>query len=129
MTERAQYDPDCTRCPRLAGFLGEVRARYPDYWARPVPSFGAADPRVLAIGLAPELHGAHRRGRPFTGDYAGILLYRTLYDAGLATIIEVADSQRLLLQAEVGDAVARLGVWRALLAEAAAKGNISELLK
>jgi outer membrane protein TolC len=54
---------------------------------------------------------------------------RTRYDAGLATIIEVADSQRLLLQAEVGDAVARLGVWRALLADAAARGDLSELLK
>jgi hypothetical protein len=54
---------------------------------------------------------------------------RVRYDAGLATIIEVADSQRLLLQAEVGDAVARLGVWRALVAEAAARGDISELLK
>ena len=54
---------------------------------------------------------------------------RARYDAGLATIIEVADSQRLLLQAEVGDAVARLGVWRALLADAAAKGDLSELLK
>jgi outer membrane protein TolC len=54
---------------------------------------------------------------------------RARYDAGLATIIEVADSQRLLLQAEVGDAVARLGVWRALLADAAARGDLSDLLK
>jgi outer membrane protein TolC len=54
---------------------------------------------------------------------------RARYDAGLATIVEVADSQRLLLQAEVGDAVARLGVWRAMLADAAAKGDLSELLK
>ena len=54
---------------------------------------------------------------------------RARYDAGLATIIEVADSQRLLLQAEVGDAVARLGVWRALLADAAARGDLSELMK
>jgi hypothetical protein len=54
---------------------------------------------------------------------------RARYDAGLATIIEVADSQRLLLQAEVGDAVARLGVWRALLADAAARGDLSGLVK
>jgi outer membrane protein TolC len=54
---------------------------------------------------------------------------RARYDAGLATIIEVADSQRLLLQAEVGDAVARLGVWRALLADASARGDLSELLR
>lgn len=85
MTDRALYDPRCTRCTRLAEFLGEVRSRYPQYWARPVPSFGAADPRIVIIGLAPGLHGANRTGRPFTGDYAGILLYRTLYEAGLAS--------------------------------------------
>ncbi len=84
MTDRSQYDPDCSRCPRLAGFLGEVRVRYPDYWARPVPSFGAAAPRIVIVGLAPGLHGANRTGRPFTGDYAGILLYQTLHEAGLA---------------------------------------------
>ncbi len=85
MTDRALYDPDCVRCQRLAGFLRETRARYPDYWARPVPSFGAAQPRILIVGLAPGMHGANRSGRPFTGDYAGILLYRTLHAAGLAT--------------------------------------------
>jgi uracil-DNA glycosylase len=81
----AAYDPGCTRCPRLAEFLAEVHASYPDYWSRPVPSFGAANPRLVLIGLAPGLHGANRTGRPFTGDYAGELLYRTLYAAGLAT--------------------------------------------
>ena len=85
MTDKPLYDPDCSRCTRLVGFLAEVRGRYPDYWARPVPSFGVADPRILIVGLAPGLHGANRTGRPFTGDYAGILLYQTLYDAGLAT--------------------------------------------
>ena len=50
-----------------------------------MPSFGAADPRIVLIGLAPGLHGANRTGRPFTGDYAGELLYQTLYEAGLAT--------------------------------------------
>ncbi len=85
MTDKALYDPDCRRCARLAGFLGEVRARHPDYWAHPVPSFGAADPRILIVGLAPGLHGANRTGRPFTGDYAGILLYQTLHEAGLAS--------------------------------------------
>jgi len=79
------YDSHCTRCPRLAGFLAKTRAHYPDYWARPVPSFGARRPRLVIVGLAPGMHGANRTGRPFTGDHAGILLYQTLYDAGLAT--------------------------------------------
>jgi uracil-DNA glycosylase family 4 len=85
MTERpAIYDPACVRCPRLAQFLSETRARYPDYWAKPVPSFGAADPKILIVGLAPGMHGANRTGRPFTGDHAGILLYATLHEFGLA---------------------------------------------
>ncbi|HEV2268483.1 MAG TPA: uracil-DNA glycosylase [Steroidobacteraceae bacterium] len=79
------YDPACTRCPRLAEFLVEVHGSYPDYWARPVPSFGVTSPRIVFVGLAPGLHGANRTGRPFTGDYAGELLYKTLYEAGLAT--------------------------------------------
>src|SRR5882672_9048617 len=79
------YDPDCTQCPRLAEFLAETHHRYPDYFARPVPSFGAAAPRILIVGLAPGMHGANRTGRPFTGDYAGILLYETLHELGLAT--------------------------------------------
>ena len=80
----AAYDPSCTRCPRLAAFLERTRQRHPDYWARPVPSFGAARPRIAIIGLAPGLHGANRTGRPFTGDHAGLLLYETLYANGLA---------------------------------------------
>ena len=81
----AAYDPHCTRCPRLAAFLARTRERHPGYWARPVPSFGAARPRVVIVGLAPGLHGANRTGRPFTGDHAGLLLYQTLYAAGLAS--------------------------------------------
>jgi uracil-DNA glycosylase len=79
------YDPDCTQCPRLAEFLAETHHRYPAYFARPVPSFGAAAPRVVIVGLAPGMHGANRTGRPFTCDYAGILLYETLHELGLAT--------------------------------------------
>ena len=82
---RALYDASCTRCPRLATFLEETRARYPAYWARPVPSFGAERPRILIVGLAPGMHGANRTARPFTGDHAGILLYQSLFDAGLAS--------------------------------------------
>jgi len=81
----ATYDPDCTRCPRLATFLEQTRARYPDYWAHPVPSFGDPAARILIVGLAPGMHGANRTGRPFTGDHAGILLYETLAAAGLAS--------------------------------------------
>jgi uracil-DNA glycosylase family 4 len=82
---RESYDPDCTRCARLAGFLEETRARYADYWAHPVPSFGDPHARLLIVGLAPGMHGANRTGRPFTGDHAGILLYRSLFEAGLAS--------------------------------------------
>ncbi len=79
------YDPDCRRCPRLASFLDEVREKYPDYWARPVPSFGDPDARFLIVGLAPGLHGANATGRPFTGDWCGPLLYSTLHRHGFAT--------------------------------------------
>ncbi|MBV9343753.1 MAG: uracil-DNA glycosylase [Gammaproteobacteria bacterium] len=79
------YAPRCTRCPRLSAFLAELRREHPDYWNRPVPSFGDPQAPLLLIGLAPGLHGANRTGRPFTGDHAGILLYRSLYEAGLAS--------------------------------------------
>jgi uracil-DNA glycosylase family 4 len=83
-TSRIPFDAHCTLCPRLARELGKVRAEHPDYHARPVPPFGAADPGVLIVGLAPGLNGANRTGRPFTGDYAGILLYQTLHKHGLS---------------------------------------------
>ena len=73
------------RCPRLAAFLADIRTRHPTYWSRPVPAFGAPAPRILLVGLAPGLHGANRTGRPFTGDFAGILLYETLHELGLAS--------------------------------------------
>ena len=81
----ATYDPNCTRCPRLAEFLAESHAKYPTYWCRPVPAFGVAAPRIVIVGLAPGMHGANRTARPFTGDYAGILLYETLHELGLAS--------------------------------------------
>jgi len=83
--ERAVYDPDCTRCPRLASYLAEAHARYPHYWCRPVGPFGDAAAPIVLVGLAPGLHGANRTARPFTGDYAGILLYDTLHRLGLAS--------------------------------------------
>ena len=78
------FSLDCRRCSRLAGFLDDVRATHPTYHARPVPPFGDASPRLLIVGLAPGMHGANRSGRPFTGDYAGILLYETLHKFGFA---------------------------------------------
>ena len=75
----------CTDCPRLAGFLAHVRVKHPDYHARPVQPFGDQKARLLIVGLAPGMHGANRSGRPFTGDYAGVLLYDTLYRFGLAS--------------------------------------------
>jgi uracil-DNA glycosylase family 4 len=78
------FDPKCRACPRLSGFLDDVRRKHPSYFAAPVPAFGDELPRLLIVGLAPGMHGANRTGRPFTGDYAGILLYQTLYDLGLS---------------------------------------------
>mgnify|MGYP000968240978 FL=1 len=80
------YDQQCRRCPRLAGFLDEVKLEHPDYFCRPVPPFGDAQARLLIVGLAPGMHGANRSGRPFTGDYAGILLYQTLHKFGFASL-------------------------------------------
>lgn len=79
-----KFNPDCRRCPRLAAHLATVRAEHPDYHARPVAPFGAARPDLLVVGLAPGMHGANATGRPFTGDFAGILLYRTLYEFGFS---------------------------------------------
>jgi uracil-DNA glycosylase family 4 len=76
---------DCPLCPRLAAFREEWRAREPGWHNAPVPTFGASDGRLLVVGLAPGLRGANRTGRPFTGDYAGNLLFRTLIDFGFAS--------------------------------------------
>ena len=66
--------------PAPCDVSGRDPRRDPDYWARPLPSFGAETPRILIVGLAPGMHGANRTGRPFTGDFAGILLYETLFE-------------------------------------------------
>jgi uracil-DNA glycosylase family 4 len=79
------FDPACRRCGRLVDHLSAVRAAYPCYHAGPVPSFGVACPGLLVVGLAPGLHGANATGRPFTGDHAGILLYRVLYAFGFSS--------------------------------------------
>jgi uracil-DNA glycosylase family 4 len=75
---------DCPLCPRLAAFRADNRKAYPDFHNAPVASFGPLDAELLIVGLAPGLKGANRTGRPFTGDYAGDLLYRTLTACGLA---------------------------------------------
>lgn len=78
------FDINCRQCTRLASFLDEVSAQYPDYFAKPVPPFGDKKAQLLIVGLAPGMHGANATGRPFTGDYAGILLYETLYKYGFS---------------------------------------------
>ena len=82
---------DCPRCPRLAGFLRELREKFPDWHNAPVRSFGALTARLLIVGLAPGMKGANRTGRPFTGDYAGDLLYSTLSKFGFANGTYKAD--------------------------------------
>src|SRR5213075_2840912 len=77
-------DPDCQLCPRLAEFRRENRRKFPEFHNAPVPCFGQRDASLLIVGLAPGLRGANRTGRPFTGDYAGDLLYSTLLKFGLA---------------------------------------------
>jgi uracil-DNA glycosylase family 4 len=75
---------NCPRCPRLVEFRETWRAREPGWFNSPVPSFGPLDARLLIVGLAPGLQGANRTGRPFTGDYAGVLLYETLARYGFS---------------------------------------------
>jgi uracil-DNA glycosylase family 4 len=77
-------DPECPLCPRLRSFREENRVRLPDWHNAPVPSFGGDDAPLLIVGLAPGLRGANRTGRPFTGDFAGELLFATLRKYGLA---------------------------------------------
>jgi len=101
------FDADCRRCPRLAAFLDAVHVEEPDYYCRPVPPFGDPLARIVLVGLAPGMHGANRTGRPFTGDHAGILLYRTLHKFGLASASEsiAADDGLALLDARITNSV------------------------
>ncbi len=77
-------EPNCALCPRLADYRAANRVENPDWFNGPVPSFGALNERLLVVGMAPGVRGANRTGRPFTGDYAGVLLYETLIKFGLA---------------------------------------------
>lgn len=97
-TKPIAFDLDCRQCTRLATFLDEVKTKEPDYFCRPVPPFGDTNAHLLIVGLAPGMHGANRTGRPFTGDYAGVLLYETLHKYGYATkptSVSVDDDLRL----------------------------------
>jgi uracil-DNA glycosylase len=81
----AEPPRDCPLCPRLAAFREALRVEHPDWWNAPVPAFGDPDAWLGIVGLAPGMHGANRTGRPFTGDFAGVLLYDTLLKFGLAS--------------------------------------------
>jgi uracil-DNA glycosylase family 4 len=100
-------DPDCALCPRLTAFRAENRAAHPDWFNAPVPSFGPLSARLLVVGLAPGVRGANRTGRPFTGDFAGDLLYATLLAQGLAegTYAARPDDGLVLTRARIVNAV------------------------
>ena len=102
-----QFDTTCRQCVRLAHFLDEIKAKYPSYYCKPVPSFGAANARLLVVGLAPGMHGANQTGRPFTGDHAGILLYQTLFQYGFANgpQSQAADDDLTLINCRITNAV------------------------
>ncbi len=101
------FDINCRRCPRLSAFLDDVQAKHPDYHCRPVAPFGDAAARLLVVGLAPGMHGANRTGRPFTGDYAGVLLYETLHRYGFGSAPEstATDDALELIDCRITNAV------------------------
>jgi uracil-DNA glycosylase family 4 len=107
MSTAEPFSTACTRCPRLSAHLAAVRAEYPDYHARPVAPFGDPDPGLLIVGLAPGMHGANRTGRPFTGDYAGVLLYDTLhrYGFGSQAVAVTANDGLVLMGCRITNAV------------------------
>jgi len=100
-------DSNCQLCARLADFRAETRARHPDWFNSPVESFGDPNARLLIVGLAPGMQGANRTGRPFTGDYAGDLLYATLLEYGFASGVYQArpDDGFTLVDSRISNAV------------------------
>jgi len=88
MYSKQVFDQDCRQCQRLDSFLCEVKQKHPAYHARPVAPFGDSNAQLLIVGLAPGMHGANATGRPFTGDYAGLLLYEALYEFGYSNQIK-----------------------------------------
>lgn len=107
MKERAVFDPGCRDCPRLAAFHDQNNLQFPGYHNGPVGAFGDEQPDLLIVGLAPGLHGANATNRPFTGDYAGVLLYETLHRYGFATapVSESAEDDLRLIGARITNAV------------------------
>jgi uracil-DNA glycosylase family 4 len=107
MSDGSKVGRDCPRCPRLVAFRETWRTRKPDWFNSPVPSFGQRNARLLIVGLAPGLQGANRTGRPFTGDYAGDLLYETLLAFGFAsgTFLAHPDDGLTLQDARITNAV------------------------
>ena len=87
------YKANCKKCTRLANFLKTSKQKFPEYFCKPVPAFGDPKAKLLIVGLAPGLHGANATGRPFTGDYAGVLLYETLYKFNFSNVPQSISSQ------------------------------------
>jgi uracil-DNA glycosylase family 4 len=103
----SEPDRNCPLCPRLVAFRDAARAREPQWFNAPVPPFGDPDGRLLIVGLAPGMQGANRTGRPFTGDFAGDLLYATLLEYGFARGVYQArpDDGLTLVDCRIGNAV------------------------
>ena len=95
--QTSRFDPSCRKCRRLSQYLDEVRRDYPADHCGPVAPFGDPGASLVVVGLAPGKHGANATGRPFTGDYAGILLYQTLHKFGFASRAESLNSQDKLV--------------------------------
>jgi len=103
----ASPNHDCPLCPRLVEYRAKNRTKEPNWHNAPVPSFGALTARLLVVGLAPGVRGANRTGRPFTGDYAGLLLYTTLLKFGFAEgeYRQAADDGLKLIDTRITNAV------------------------
>lgn len=101
------FNLHCQQCPRLSEFLTHVREKYPTYHGLPVAPFGDKNAALLIVGLAPGMHGANATGRPFTGDYAGLLLYQALHEFGYSNqpTSEAANDDLLLKNARITNAV------------------------
>lgn len=107
MTNPIEPEKNCSLCPRLVDFRQDNQKKFPDFFNGPVPAFGPLDATLLVVGLAPGLKGANWSGRPFTGDYAGDLLYPTLTKFGLAdgTYGASADDGLTLTQCRITNTV------------------------